>query len=965
MSRGTLRASERGIEIAKAALNRACLTQKALAEELDIARSTVSKFFNGGSVDRYIFIDTICHKLDLDWDEIVQRPESPKPTEIKLAPENAKQPDSSNSDIDNLVVRVRRKRRSSVQKQYGSMRVLDMSQPVGIDEVYTNVNILERITSHRRIGLSELQQNCNQANFDRFGLGKISEKRVLGIKAVEKYSKLMVLGKPGAGKTTFLKYLAIRCNSGDFQANKVPIFITLKDFAEVEKTSNPNSINKNKEYPSLLDYIVSQLSKHNISSKHVENLFRQGRGLILLDGLDEVRDEDSKRTIREIKEFSDQFNSNWFVMTCRIAAKEYTFERFTEVEVADFDKNQIHTFAKKWFQIKDPEKVKKFIQKLEGNEPIQELATSPLLLTLLCLVFEDKLDFPSNRSELYKEGLDILLKKWDAKRNIERDQIYEQLSLQRKEDLLSQIAKLTFERGDYFFKQTELEHYIADYIRNLPEARLDPEALRLDSETVLKSIEAQHGLLTERARGIYSFSHLTFHEYFTAREIVFGLQPLEKALEDLNSHLREPRWREVFLLSIGMLRNADYLLSSMKSIVDNLVKNDKDLQAFLSWIYQKSRSIESFYKPAAIRAFYLAVDLARANSLERATSSIIVCAKSIATDLIFEDCINSALESIQELVVELDFDFGSTINPDRTLAFAIDNDLTVSRNGELVLHETVESRDSIHLTPFEEAQEELDILEDMSSELLEIEDQYEDVIDLMKELEKRHKELMTEIEAVDKEKIEVDQDEIDYVKQTLEEINAEVQENHEEIDHYKKEIEVLEQVFLDLISNVDINIEDPTLKNEKDIDLVRSKIYSSIQGLEERITELEEQESQSEFSLNSKLDTTLSKLLQELKNQLPDLDIFQDWWENQGSIWSEKLRNGVCKLMIDSSNLGHNWQFSHHQMTLLKEYYDGNKLLVDCLNSDCYITRSVRDEIETTLLLPISEVERRRSSATT
>jgi predicted NACHT family NTPase len=143
----------------------------------------------------------------------------------------------------------------------------------------------------------------------------------------------------------------------------------------------------------------------------------------------------------------------------------------------------------------------------------------------LCLVFEESADFPLNRSQLYEEGVNVLLKKWDGKRNIERQQTYKNLSLQHKVDLLSQIALKTFEKGDYFFRQRELEQYIADYICNFPNASNELETLQLNSEAVLKSIESQHGLLVERARGIYSFSHLTFHEYFTAKEIVSAPNP--------------------------------------------------------------------------------------------------------------------------------------------------------------------------------------------------------------------------------------------------------------------------------------------------------------------------------------------------------------------------------------------------------------------------------------------------------
>jgi predicted NACHT family NTPase len=57
-----------------------------------------------------------------------------------------------------------------------------------------------------------------------------------------------------------------------------------------------------------------------------------------------VRAEDSHRVLKEIRDFSAQFWNNHFVITCRIAAWDYTFEAFTEVEVADFNESQISTF---------------------------------------------------------------------------------------------------------------------------------------------------------------------------------------------------------------------------------------------------------------------------------------------------------------------------------------------------------------------------------------------------------------------------------------------------------------------------------------------------------------------------------------------------------------------------------------------------------------------------------------------
>ncbi|MBD1905793.1 NACHT domain-containing NTPase [Funiculus sociatus GB2-A5] len=765
MAERSIRASSEGIQKAKKVVKDQGWTQTQIGEQVGTSRQPVGKFFAGKPIERPTFID-ICRLLDLDWEEIAE-------------PEPEKQSQDTNIDIAALVQEVREKIEPIIQERCGTMRVLDMTHPIGLNDIYTNVNILEKITGRRRKEIAELLQECNFEDVERFGLGRIAEERVPGLKAVEKYPKLMILGKPGAGKTTFLKYLA-QCNQGKFQADRVPISVTLKDFAE--------AANK----PGLLEYITQQFAGYGVVETRViaslQNVIECGRALILLDGLDEVREEDNKRVLKEIRDLSDQYRDNHFVITCRIAAREYTFEKFTEVEVADFDSQQIATFVTNWFKNKAV-KAETFIERLEENERINELAASPLLLTLLCLAFEESGDFPANRSELYKEGLDALMKKWDAKRGIQRDQVYKKLSVQRKEDLLSKIALTTFDQGDYFFKQKVAEQYITDYIRNLPDANADPEALQLDSEVVLRSIEYQHGLLVERAKGIYSFSHLTFHEYFTAREIVFGTQPLEERLQNLVSHIAEKRWREVFLLAVGMSPSADLLLQLMKKQIDALIADDEKLQHFLMWVSQKSVSVEVLYKPATVRAFYLAFALDR---------------------------------NIYEMTL------------DTRLAHCLSRDLT---------------------------------------------NDFGDVL-------------------------------------------------NSNSDCHPASGLVLDYLLL------------------FELRLARDHALSGSGA--------------SKYALEPELKRSLKQLQEILKDQQPNLiedtTGYRLWWKNHGQAWTEQLKN----LMIKYRNIGHDWQLNKQQKEIFDHYYDANLLLVECLNSDCYVSREVRQEIEDTLLLPIAEIEQRK-----
>jgi predicted NACHT family NTPase len=141
---------------------------------------------------------------------------------------------ASMEDLNALVQRVRSLRHEKIQHQCGTMRMLDIAQLIALADIHTDVNILEEITSQQWREVSDLLQSFNPEleNFDRLGLGRVSQKRVPGLDAVSRYSKLMVLGKPGSGKTTFLQWVAMKCDRGELQSNRVPIFIRLKNFAE-------------------------------------------------------------------------------------------------------------------------------------------------------------------------------------------------------------------------------------------------------------------------------------------------------------------------------------------------------------------------------------------------------------------------------------------------------------------------------------------------------------------------------------------------------------------------------------------------------------------------------------------------------------------------------------------------------------------------------------------------------------
>ncbi|BAS58833.1 signal transduction protein with Nacht domain-containing protein [Leptolyngbya boryana NIES-2135] len=475
--------------------------------------------------------------------------------------------------------------------KYDCLR-MDNSQT--LEEIYTDVQVLNTRESRRFESPEALKEL-----FLETGRGFIFEKttRQEGIAVANLEPRLMVLGSPGIGKSTFLRKVgleALKWETARYRHELIPVFIELKQFGD--------------QHSEIEKLIAEEFETCGFPNADVftQNLLKAGKLLILLDGLDEVPTAYVDRAISQIGTFVDKYDKNHFIASCRIAAYKGGFPRFKDVTMANFNDSQMQTFVQQWFR-REPKVAEQYWQLLDSSEykAVKELGQTPLLLTLLCAVYDESQSLPKRRSALYGEALEVWLKKWAAERRVHRDPIYQDLNLQLEQVLLSEIAYQSFAEDQLFFSKREL----TDQIRAFLVGNLNAPK-HLDAEKVLNAIQVQQGILVERARDTFSFSHLTFQEYLTAQYIVD-----EQQLETLvTNHLMDRRWREVFFLVTGLVRSADVLLNLMRAKTQELLYTDK-LKGLIRWTNAVTTGSAGDFKPAVMRVITLFYALALDSSL--------------------------------------------------------------------------------------------------------------------------------------------------------------------------------------------------------------------------------------------------------------------------------------------------------------------------------------------------------------
>ena len=448
------------------------------------------------------------------------------------------------------------------------LQILDMTWPLEISAIYVQLRLHQETRPSFQLDADISAERPLDPNvLLRRGQMLLEQRATAALppeRLIQTYKRCVVVGDPGAGKSTLLKHLALRSVDGELtDLPDLPVHVELQTFV-------------NSGQRDLLDFIADQWDERYGFPKaealaYLRSTLENGQALLLLDALDEtvmgITREEAEESYRRVSEVITNLATRYSLVPIVVTVRKAGYHQrarlpgFTEVEVLDFRREEIAQFVERWFAIHpNPQRrgnAPDLLARLERNPRIQALAANPLLLSLIVLVYEDQLDLPERRAELYERCVDTLLIRWDTTRNLRRRREFKP---EQKRQLLEEIAWYFHLQGQRYFLESELLERIAAF---LPAIGQDSE----QKSQVLAEIAAENGLLKEQAHGWYGFLHLTLQEYFAARHAVDHQQ-----LETVLARRDNPWWEEVFLLYAGRVPDASVLLQ-------RLMEEDRELLA--------------------------------------------------------------------------------------------------------------------------------------------------------------------------------------------------------------------------------------------------------------------------------------------------------------------------------------------------------------------------------------------------
>lgn len=341
----------------------------------------------------------------------------------------------------------------------------------------------------------------------------------------------ILLGDPGAGKTTTLKRLTNKTfeilfsdSTNDFKYS-FPIVIRLFEI-EPHETLLTHICDQlgiqyevrevEQERTKKKEYFVG---RHRLSialGQYLDDL----ETIVFLDALDEVNSQVREQVFRDVKDLSNVLKRSKIILSSRYLEEINTFKQFTLNEIKPLSRDQKERIARIW--VKNPEVFFNTLEQL----PYKDLADRPLFLTYLLRLFSSyNQELPEQPIDVYRQIILLAIREWDDDKEfrIHRFSKYKKFNTYRKEAFLSDIAfELTY--GQNVRKRFTYKQLAEAYTEVFPRYR---ELEFADMKEVLRDIEAHNGLIVELPRDEFEFSHLSLQEFLSAQFLTTIPMPRE------------------------------------------------------------------------------------------------------------------------------------------------------------------------------------------------------------------------------------------------------------------------------------------------------------------------------------------------------------------------------------------------------------------------------------------------------
>ncbi|MBQ0916688.1 NACHT domain-containing NTPase [Streptomyces sp. RM99] len=350
--------------------------------------------------------------------------------------------------------------------------------------------------------------------------------------------RVLLRGDAGSGKTTLVQWLAVTAaRDGD----RIPYVLPLRTLVRAGLLPSPAA---------FLTAVGCPLTP---PEGWAERVLTAGRGLLLVDGLDEVPADERQRVRDWLLGLITAFPGNRWLLTSRPSAVRLSWlddEGFGELSLAPMRQREVATFVHRWHTAARASQFEgSLLDSLRTKRDLARLATNPLMCGLICALHRERRGYlPTGRKELYDAALAMLLARRDRERGLPGEAFDASTGTALGEEALLEVLQ----RLAYALVLSGRTEMGQDTARGIVERCLPailPSSAPSDADAVLRILLLRTGLLRQPTPGIIEFVHRTFQDYLGARYAVE-----EGHLDVVTAHVGDSQWDDVVRMTVAHAR---------------------------------------------------------------------------------------------------------------------------------------------------------------------------------------------------------------------------------------------------------------------------------------------------------------------------------------------------------------------------------------------------------------------------